>query len=88
MRGWSVLRTGGRRAATTPQVQCSDRGLGRWPRGHVKEGTVPDATGITPVESVQKQDGKVAGGTSPHKKIVTVGSLLVTSSALAYISTD
>ena len=39
---------GGRRAATTPYVQCCDRGLGCWPRGHVKEGTVPDATGITP----------------------------------------
>ena len=42
---WSI---GGRRAATTPSVQCCDRGLGCWPRGHVKEGTVPDATGITP----------------------------------------
>ena len=48
MRGWTVLRIGGRRAATTPQVQCGDRGPGRWPRGHATKGRVPDATGITP----------------------------------------
>ena len=48
MRVWWVLSIGGRRAATTPLVQCCDRGPGRWPRGHGKEGTVPDATGITP----------------------------------------
>ena len=49
MRGWSFLHIGGRRAATTPRVQCCELGLGRWPRGHVKvKGAVPDAAGITP----------------------------------------
>ena len=31
-----------------PVSTVGDRGLGRWPRGHVKEGAAPDATGITP----------------------------------------
>ena len=30
--------------------------------------TSPDATGITPVASVKKQDVKIAGGRSPRKK--------------------
>ena len=44
-----------------------DRGLGRWPRGHVKEGAVPDATGITP-SGVCKEGDQGAGGRSPRKQ--------------------
>ena len=54
VRCWLFSSIGSRRAATTPQVQCGDRGLGRWPRGHAKKGAVPDATGI--IKSPRKKE--------------------------------